>query len=201
MEKEWDAQKYYEMGVFYFTRQEYRRAKAEFLMSIKQDPHFAKGYVGAAFASFRLGNAHYLDKDFDKCTQEHNLAGVLFLNAIKENPKYEEAYYGLGVLYFIRWQLEKKIEYAQQARVIFEKAKELDPERALTYYYLGIIYASDNNFPEAKKNLKRYLELKPDAENKQIVLDIINAIEMNKPTLPVENTENELLNSEKMKLE
>lgn len=201
METEWDANKYYEMGVFYFTHREYRRAKAEFLMSVQKDPHFAKGYIGAAFASFMLGNANCMEKAFDKCATEHNLSALLFLKALKENNKLEEAYYGLGQLFFFRWQLEKKIEHTISAREFLEKANALNPERALTHYYLGVIYAVNDNFRKAEKELKEYLRLKPNAENKQIVLEIMALMKNNKQVRFSKSTEKKLINDKQVEME
>ena len=77
-----------------------------------------------------------------------------YRSAIRLDPKYEEAYYNLGVLL--------KFNRPSEALVHFRRAVELDPEYACAYRELGFVLSESGRNPEAENHLRKAIQLEPD---------------------------------------
>ena len=75
-------------------------------------------------------------------------------SAIRLDPKYEEAYYNLGVLL--------KFNRPSEALVHFRRAVELDPEYACAYRELGFVLSKSGPNPEAENHLRKAIQLEPN---------------------------------------
>ncbi len=96
-----------------------------------------------------------------------------------------------GELSSLRKGLEKERSFLyKEAGVAFMRAElyaeaihaylgslKIDPQDALTYYYLGILYSKVGEQGRATYYLRQYLKLEPRAENKEEVLYIISLVE------------------------
>ncbi len=84
---------------------------------------------------------------------------------IPPNSKIEDIL-ELGTFYFLNQKYEQAAEQ-------FEHAIQLDPQRAKTYYNLGIIYEIQNHCPEARSMFSKALELDSGLACAQTHLDKI----------------------------
>ena len=91
-------------------------------------------------------------------------AQTSLLNAIKLDPKFEEAYYNLGVL----------LEHSdrKQAQSLFSKALELDPDYAVAHRELGIVLHR-RRLPYAERHLRRAVDLQPDDARAHLYLGCV----------------------------
>ncbi len=113
----------------------------------------------------------------------------LFRKAIREDPKFWEAYYNLGIVYFNSKKYDEAIEqfnsvitalpnfdkpyygrgliYEKQKKYNlaiddFKKVTEFNPNDFKPYYYLGKISVLDKNFKDAQTYLDKAQSLNPD---------------------------------------
>jgi len=113
----------------------------------------------------------------------------LFRQAIREDAKFWEAYYNLGIVYYNNGSYPQALEQFNRVinalpnfdkpyfgrALIFEKQKkyklaiadfkkvtEFNPNDYKPFYYLGKISISDKNFPQAEEYLNKSIELNPD---------------------------------------
>ncbi len=189
----------YELGSMYLEDGDVERAIGQFILAITKDKNNVEAYGGLATAYFLRGNSYCLQKDFELCTKDHNSAIRTYLQALKLKKDFEYAYYGIGRVLLIRWQLEKNYKWAKEAVKYFETAYKLNKKRVLTSYYLGLCYLAVGQLPQAKIYLEEYLTKVPDAANADVVKQFLNDIEIksvdNKYTKILEELEKEYLES------
>jgi tetratricopeptide (TPR) repeat protein len=96
-------------------------------------------------------------------SQEGNYPKAIdcFTQALKNNPRHNEAHYNLANLY-------AEVGNFALAKIHYEIAIELDSAFPNTYYNLGLALAIMKQYSEAVKVLKTYRELSPDEEHKQM---------------------------------
>ncbi|MGC9365551.1 MAG: tetratricopeptide repeat protein [bacterium] len=92
-------------------------------------------------------NAEYLDK-----------AEQLYREIFKSYPHYGGLYISFGDIAVVRGNNSQAIEFYQQAIQRY-------PQNHIIYNKLAICFAVQNNYPEAERNLRRSLELKPDYQD------------------------------------
>ncbi len=70
-------------------------------------------------------------------------------------------------------------EQEQHTKAIdwYKKAVAAEPNNPDAYYYLGFAYKDRNKRKDAADGLQKYLELKPNAEDKSEIEDEIAALE------------------------
>ncbi|MFI5116194.1 MAG: tetratricopeptide repeat protein [Terriglobales bacterium] len=95
-------------------------------------------------------------KDLDKSLE-------LLRKAIKQYPKYSEAYLLIGVVY----SSQKNWSEAEKA---LRKSVELNQSNAAVYVALGSVENEEKNFPEAEKSLLKAVELSPQSADAQAEL-------------------------------
>ncbi|MFN3504862.1 MAG: M48 family metalloprotease [Caldimicrobium sp.] len=135
----------------------------------------------SSFKELEKGKAAFKERDFEKAKSHLNRAleiypknvpAYLYLSriylrennpslakeqafrALKYNPELYSAHYLCGLSEFNLQNWERAIAY-------FEKTKKLIPFEGATYYYAGRSYEQVGNFPAAKENYKKALELGP----------------------------------------
>ncbi len=166
----------YELGSMYLMEGDLERAMGQFVLAIRKDKNYVDAYGGLATVYFLRGNTYCLRKDYDKCSQDHQNAVKAYMQAMKLNNKFEYAYFGIGRILFIRWQLEKNYKWVKEAIKYLETAYKLNNKRAITAYYLGLCYLADNKIEQAKIYLEEYLKKVPDAPNAELVRQFLNDI-------------------------
>ncbi len=103
-----------------------------------------------AFENFSLA---YIENEKSKVKME--VVTSLFKRAIKEDPKFWEAYYNLGIAYFNN----KKYNNALNQ---FSTIIEALPNFEKPYYGRGLIYLEKKEYKKAKKDFKRVVEANPN---------------------------------------
>jgi tetratricopeptide (TPR) repeat protein len=128
-----------ELGILAINRRDYEAAESYLKRAreIEEDPG------GLSVLGVALRN---LGKDLE--------AEESCRRAIRIDPKYEEAYYNLGVLL--------RYDRPSEAQALFRTAIELDPVYACAYRELGFVLSRRGADPEAESHLRRAIELTPD---------------------------------------
>jgi len=132
---------HYNMGSFYLSQHDYRKAVAFYETAIRLQPRVIQPYVNISFAYNALGLN-------DKAEQSLRRACAL-------EPKNPEANLNLGLLLGELGQLSEAGSYLQ-------KAAELDPQSAVAVYNLGVIHAKSGRMNPAIDYLQRAYGLQPD---------------------------------------
>lgn len=166
----------YHLGSMYLEEGDIERALGQFVLAIRKDKNYVDAYGGLGTVYFLRGNSYCLQKEYDKCTQDHQNAVKAYMQAIKLNDKFEYAYFGIGRTLFIRWQLEKNYKWVKDATKYLEMAYKLNNKRVITAYYLGLCYLADNKIGQAKIYLEEYLNKAPNAANAELVKQFLNDI-------------------------
>jgi len=87
------------------------------------------------------------------CTGKYHEAIQSYMNVIKINPKYAEAYYNIGYAFFEIGELDDSIQF-------YQKAIELRPNDADVYYNMGIVYEKSGNQSVASECFQKAKELR-----------------------------------------
>ena len=94
---------------------------------------------------FKLGTLYLHKRDLDASIQE-------FMGTIRLKRDFAEAYSNLGSAFMLQ-------EKYSDAIGALSRFKEIKPEVAGTYFYLGIAYDKLNNYPNAITNYRTFLQL------------------------------------------
>ncbi len=112
--------------------------------------------------SFTLTNSVSAFESFIRAYMENNkpnprfeVVTGLFKKAIQKDPKFWEAYYNLGIVYFNSGKLE-------DALAQFDKVIQALPNFSKPYFGRGLIYFKKNRYDEALANFQRVTELNPN---------------------------------------
>jgi tetratricopeptide (TPR) repeat protein len=132
---------HYNMGSFYLSQHDYRKAVAFYETAISLQPRVIQPYVNISFAY----NALDLN---DKAEQSLRRACEL-------EPKSPEANLNLGLLL-------GELGHLSEAGSYLQKAAELDPKSAVAVYNLGVINAKSGRMNPAIDYLQRACGLQPE---------------------------------------
>lgn len=118
-----------------------------------------------AVKSYNLGVKYHGDQDYESAIKAYE-------EAIKRDPKFAEAYYGVGLGHYM-------LRRDAEAKEAFEKAKSLKPEYSDAYYCLGLLLykaAIISGQPEkaiedqAIEAIKKAAELNPEYADAHFML-------------------------------
>jgi tetratricopeptide (TPR) repeat protein len=132
---------HYNMGSFYFSQLDYRKAVAFYETAIRLQPRAIQPYVNISFAYNALGLNDQAEQSLRR--------------ACKLEPKSPEANLNLGLLLGEIGRLSEAGSYLQ-------KAAELDPKSAVAVYNLGVISAKLARMNSAIDYLRRAYGLQPE---------------------------------------
>ena len=105
-----------------------------------------------ASLAYQAGNFYLGEKAHDLQKAE-----ALYKRALELGyPEPAYIYFGLSRAYFFEGRYNKAIE-------AIEETMHLDPSIHNAYYMRGLIYGYKNSLPEAERDFKKYLELKPES--------------------------------------
>ena len=136
-----EAQGHLHLGVFYYETGKLALAEEEFLNSISLDPE-------NALAHFNLGLALNQAKDWEGARNAYE-------EAIRLDPKLNIAHTNLGTLHLNRKQYREALEN-------FNTAIGIEPADLKAHVSLGhLYYYVFKNYPAAKKEYRKVLELDP----------------------------------------
>lgn len=95
----------------------------------------------------------------------------------KESQKYPSS----GACHLGIGKCLKRLSKFSEAKTEFRSATELEPTLPDAFYELGTVCEGDQEWDNAVKAFSRFLELKPDAGQRQAVVDRIRFCESKKP--------------------
>lgn len=95
----------------------------------------------------------------------------------KQSAKYPES----GACHLAIGKCLKRLTKISEAKQEYRTATQLEPGLADAWYELGSVCESDQEWDNAAKAFGKFLELKPDAGQRQAVVDRIHFCEGKKP--------------------
>lgn len=132
------------------------QAIADFDEAIRRSPSDVQLYNNRGRAYFDKGETDQAIADFDK--------------AIQIDSRSAFAYNSRGNAY-------RRSSNLDQALSDYDKAVEIDPSYANAYFNRGIVHYLMGSNPKAVADLETYLRLKPDADDRDAVEQIISTLE------------------------
>jgi len=184
------ADYHYALGEIYRKAERLAEAIDEWKETIKRDPNHADAYEALGRAYLEGGKVDDAIPAFDTALavdpQRKRVLGAIgdayftagrwdeaikrYEKALKESPDLTYIYYKLGRSWSEREQHTRAIDW-------YKKAIVAEPTNAQAHYYLGYAYKDKNKRKDAAASFRKYLELKPDAEDKGEIEDEIAALE------------------------
>ncbi|HRZ25210.1 MAG TPA: tetratricopeptide repeat protein, partial [Spirochaetota bacterium] len=147
---------HYLLGASYLAAGRDDEAVSELIVSIGLDPGFAPSH-------FELGNAYYRKKSYAQALSEYDRAAAL-------DPDLYMAHNNSGVIKSLMGDHSGAIKS-------FEAAVRSKPDFARPYKNMGIIYDIHLKDPaSAIPQYKKYLELRPNGEDRRLVKSWIEAL-------------------------
>ena len=147
------AETHYNLANALTIKNNFQEAIQEFKISIKLDP-------ANPDAHYNMGNAFYFIDEYNDAIKEYK-------EAIQLGLKSPEGYFNLGLVYL-------RLEKFDLALEGFKSSHEIESNNYEILYYLALTYHKLGNPAEAKTNVHRCLELKPDYDKGKDLLQKIN---------------------------
>ncbi len=167
LEKNPDAfQVHYNIGNCYKEKGEHDKAIEEFqivISKIRESKPDLKGDELAAKAFAGIGEAHVKKGDY-KSAQEN------FQRSVEIHPSDEVLAYNVGEIYFANERVEEAIQF-------FNLATQIKPDWSEPYLKLGYAYLNKGDMEKAKENLKKFIEINPNAPNAEEVKKLLQSLE------------------------
>lgn len=181
---------YNNRGTIYLAQGDPNLAIAEFNKAIQLEPQSANAYNNRGLAYIDLGDIRTAIADYDLAIQLSPGAPVPYYNrgnaylaqedliqaiadydqAIQLNPQYVKAYQNRGIAYVRQRDFDQAIDSFS----IVIKLDPLDPD---SYKNRGLTYRDKAAFEQAIIDLQHYLEMNPNAADRQSIEAIINELE------------------------
>ncbi len=182
---------YYDLGLAYFAKEEFKLAIVHFDKAVALKPDFSEAFnaMGTvylrlkewdkAISSFNkalanllyaspyvalnnLGEAYRAKKDYEHAMDFYN-------KALKANSRFANAHRGLGLVYL-------DMDNYEAAAFSLEKAVRYAPGFAPAYYDLGFAYAGQYKMKKAIAAFKKVVALAPDTPLADSALAEINGL-------------------------
>ncbi len=159
-------QVHYNLGNCYKELGQYEKAIEEYntvISNLKEKKQDLSGNELAAKALAGLGEAFVKKGDYISAQES-------FKKSLEINPKDEVLAYNVGEIYFSNGKVDEAIQF-------FTLSSQIKPEWSEPYLKLGYAYFNKGEFIKAKENLKKYLELSPNAPNSEEIKKLIESLE------------------------
>lgn len=159
-------QTHYNIGNCYKEMGEYDRAIEEYnivISKLKEKKQDLTGDELAAKAFSGMGEAFVKKGDYASAQDYFRLS-------LEIHPKDEVLAYNVGEIYFSNGKVDDAIQY-------FNLAIQIKPDWGEPYLKLGYVFLNKGDFEKAKENLKKYLEIAPNAPNAEEVKKLIQSLE------------------------
>jgi Flp pilus assembly protein TadD len=150
-----NASMHYNLGVAYERRDEYEKARQQYEEAIKVKPEFGDAFLA-------IGNTFMAQRNF-------NDAITPLSKAVELLPQNYAAAYNLGASY------SNGGMYAE-AEGAFRKAVAINPSEPYVHQQLGMALLGQSKKDEGIAELKKYLELNPNAADKADILELIKSL-------------------------
>lgn len=131
------------------------------LPSLARDPEDWDKALSSGYNQLTMGNTEKALEFFRKQSAKYPSSGACHL--------------GIG-------KCLKRLSKFSDAKIEYRTAVGLDPNLAEAWYELGTCYESDQEWDNAVTAFSKFLELKPDAGQRQAVNDRIRFCESKKPS-------------------
>jgi tetratricopeptide (TPR) repeat protein len=157
---------HYNLGNCYKEMGEYDKAIEEYnivISKLREKKQDLKGDELASKAFAGLGESFFKKGDYISAQEN-------FKESLDINPKDEVLAYNVGEIYFSNGKVDEAIQF-------FNLSAQIKPDWSEPYLKLGYAYFNKGDFEKAKENLKKYLELAPNAPNAEEVKKVIEALE------------------------
>jgi tetratricopeptide (TPR) repeat protein len=139
-----------QLGKIYFERNDFKRAVAYYQQALEASPE--RNEVRAL-----IGDAQMKMEDWTG-------AIMSYMSALDADPELKQAYSRLGLAYQEKRQIPQAIEW-------YRKAVKATDEDAESWLALGYLYKDTKKKQDASTAFRKYLELKPRADNRREVED------------------------------
>ena len=140
------------LGKIYFDRNDFKKAVEFYQKELEADP--ARLVVRAL-----IGDAQMKMEDW-------NGAIASYMQALDADPDLKQAFSKLGQAYYEKKQYPRSVEW-------YRKAVTSEPENAEAWRSLGFAMQEISKKKDANTAFKKYLELRPEAEDKKEIDDMI----------------------------
>ncbi|HMQ11337.1 MAG TPA: tetratricopeptide repeat protein [Oligoflexia bacterium] len=149
---------YISMANYYFRSNLYSKAKPLYVKIIQMAPAEKEVYYNLAV--------------IEKFNRNTDKAKAYFKKVIQLDKNNSQAYIALGIL-------EEEGRNVTTAQSLFEKAKQVDPRNPEPYYLLGLSYRQSGRYRIALQHFQKYLDLNPNAKDKDAIEDQITFLRKN----------------------
>jgi tetratricopeptide (TPR) repeat protein len=149
-------QVYNKIGLCYYRLNDTENAIEAFKLMLEKEPQSQDTLINLSAIYFEKGDLEEGMKYF-KQLDEKSL----------EDPS---IFYNIGILLFKNRQIDMAIDYLQ-------KCLAVDPTYVNGYYQLALVNLNKGDLDEAKKNLKKVIELAPESEKAALAKKILENIE------------------------
>ena len=184
---------HFHIGLSYQAIDMVRDAIDEYREAIKIDPGFTEALMRLADAlssTLQYSQAIEYYKKVARDNPDRVDALVSMADAYTAQNQYQQALKTLKKAYRKKPKFPKvayklaraldELDRKKQAIHYYIKATEFDRSDAMPYFYLGHAYKALNKFSKALKAFKKYLKLKPDAEDADDIKDEIYYLKQDK---------------------
>ena len=165
------ANTYYNLGMGYLSKRQFREAEEAFLKAVDCSPKLVEAYV-------QLGGIAMNRGDIATCKRYNEIAAktmplfavpwanigfchlqqgeadeaiAAFKKAIKKDPRYVQAIASMAAAHYMKGELEESIKLSQ-------KAIEIEPKFGPAYNNLALVYLEKEDYPKAIENLDKAVE-------------------------------------------
>ncbi len=149
-------QVYDKIGLCYYRLNDTENAIEAFKLVLEKEPQSQDTLINLSAIYFEKGTL---------------MEGMKYFKQLEEKSlKDPSIFYNIGILLFKNRQIDMAIDY-------LEKCIAVDPMYVNGYYQLALVYLNKGDLEEAKKNLKKVIELAPESEIVAIAKRMLENIE------------------------
>lgn len=127
----------------YFAKGDYKTAMKEYYKAIKMNPYMPDPHVN-------LGKIYKSEGKYEKAIKEFKIA-------LLNDPSVYEACVHIGDIY------RQELGNFYNAAIYYDKAIKIDPENALPYNSIGIMFGEKGYYRISVRYLQKAVELEPDS--------------------------------------
>lgn len=143
------AKCYNDRGMAYCMQDKFDQGLKDFYQAVRYDSTFAMAYCNA-------GAARYFNQDLaNPVERDLKIARDWFDQAIERDSRLFLAYYNRAAVNYFLEDYDKSIRDLTQAL-------NLHPENAMTYFYMGVVYAAKGNIKRAESEFNKALIFRPE---------------------------------------